>query len=93
MQSPLIQDGGDAKGGSPGSSRSTSARARAPLRVSARQRDEDDGQRLLAINDHEFLVDERDSKGRADAPGFQAGFKKLFRIDLQFAHDVSGTTS
>jgi hypothetical protein len=44
---------------------------------------------IVAINDHEFLVDERDSKGRADAPGSKAAFKKLFRIDLEFAHDVS----
>ena len=45
---------------------------------------------ILAINDHEFLVDERDSKGRADSPPSNAAFKKLYRIDLQFAHDVSG---
>jgi hypothetical protein len=45
---------------------------------------------ILAVNDHEFLVDERDSKGRADAVGSKAGFKKLFIVDLQFAHDVSG---
>jgi hypothetical protein len=45
---------------------------------------------ILAINDHEFLVDERDSKGRADAPGSKAGFKKLYRIDLRYAHDISG---
>jgi Esterase-like activity of phytase len=44
---------------------------------------------ILAVNDHEFLVDERDSKGRADVTGSVAKFKKLFRIDLRYAHDVS----
>src|SRR5262249_45940173 len=33
--------------------------------------------------------DERDSKGRADAPGSKAAFKKLYKVDLQFAHDIS----
>lgn len=37
------------------------------------------------MNDHEFLVDERDSKG-----GKQAQVKKLFLIDLEGASDVSG---
>src|SRR5262249_28501759 len=38
----------------------------------------------------EFLVDERDSKGLADDS--QAGFKKIFRIDLSNAQDVSNLT-
>ena len=42
---------------------------------------------ILAINDHEFLVDERDGKGMGD--GSKAVFKKLFRIDLKGAADVS----
>ena len=44
---------------------------------------------ILAINDHQFLVDERDSKGRADAVGSKAAFKRLYIVDLQVAHDVS----
>jgi len=40
---------------------------------------------ILAVNDHEFLVLERDSK-----KGKDAGFKKLFLIDLVGATDVSG---
>jgi hypothetical protein len=43
---------------------------------------------LVAINDHEFLVDERDSKGLGDDS--TAVFKQLFRIDLDGASDVTG---
>ncbi len=93
MQSPLIQDGGDVKGG-------VTRIVTIDIRTGTTHEyayQLDKGTKttvsdVLAINDHEFLVDERDSKGRADAPGSQAVFKKLFRIDLQFAQDVSGTT-
>jgi hypothetical protein len=43
---------------------------------------------LLAINDHEFLVDERDGKGLGD--NSTAVFKRLFRIDLTGADEVTG---
>jgi hypothetical protein len=43
---------------------------------------------LLAINDHEFLVDERDGKGRGDDS--VAAFKQIFHIDLAGAQDVTG---
>ncbi|QXP89818.1 esterase-like activity of phytase family protein [Methylococcus capsulatus] len=43
---------------------------------------------ILAINDHEFLVDERDGKGLGDDSA--AKVKKLFKIDLAGAADVSG---
>ncbi|WLT30361.1 esterase-like activity of phytase family protein [Geothrix sp. PMB-07] len=43
---------------------------------------------LLAINEHEFLVDERDGKGLGD--GSAAGYKRIYRIDLNGAQDVSG---
>jgi hypothetical protein len=43
---------------------------------------------ILAINNHEFLVDERDGKGLGD--NSSAAVKKLFRIDLAGATDVSG---
>jgi len=49
---------------------------------------------ILAVNDHEFLVDERDGKGRASANN--AKVKQLFKIDLAGAVDVStmdGTTA
>jgi hypothetical protein len=49
---------------------------------------------LLALNDHEFIVDERDGKGLGD--GSKAKVKQLFKIDLQGATDVTemdGTTA
>jgi hypothetical protein len=45
---------------------------------------------VVAINDHELLVDERDGKGLGD--GSVAAYKKLFRIDLGGAQDVSALT-
>jgi hypothetical protein len=42
---------------------------------------------IIALNDHEFVVDERDGKGRAD--GSKAKIKELFRIDLNGATDIS----
>jgi hypothetical protein len=49
---------------------------------------------IVALNNHEFLVDERDGKGRADQNN--AKVKELFKIDLDGAVDVSkmdGTTA
>jgi len=45
---------------------------------------------ILAINDHEFLVDERDGNGLGD--GSQAVFKKIYHIDLTNAQEVSNIT-
>ncbi len=42
---------------------------------------------IVALNNHEFLVDERDGKGRGD--GSNAKIKQLFKIDLAGAVDVS----
>jgi hypothetical protein len=42
---------------------------------------------ILALNNHEFLVDERDGHGRAN--GDAAKVKQLFKIDLDKAVDVS----
>src|SRR5215472_13919834 len=42
---------------------------------------------MLALNDHEFLVDERDGHGRAN--GDNAVVKQLFKIDLSNAVDIS----
>jgi hypothetical protein len=39
---------------------------------------------MLAINDHEFIVEERDNKG-----GEEAKFRKLFKIDIAGCKDVS----
>jgi hypothetical protein len=41
---------------------------------------------IVALNDHEFLVDERDGKGRGDASN--AKVKQIFKIDLKGASDV-----
>jgi len=46
---------------------------------------------IVAINDHEFLVDERDGKGLGD--GSAAAVKQLFKIDLTGATDISGVAS
>jgi hypothetical protein len=42
---------------------------------------------ILAINSHEFLLDERDGKGRGD--GSKAKVKQLFKIDLAGATDIT----
>ena len=93
MQSALIQDGGDVKGGV---TRIITIDIKSgETHEYAYQLDQNTKTTIsdiVAINNHEFLVDERDSKGRADAVGSKAGFKKLFIVDLQFAHDVSGIT-
>jgi hypothetical protein len=49
---------------------------------------------IVAINNHEFLLDERDGKGRGD--GSNAKVKQLFKIDFAGAVDISsmdGTTA
>jgi hypothetical protein len=49
---------------------------------------------IVALNNHEFLVDERHGKGRADQNN--AKVKELFKIDLDGAVDISamdGTTA
>ena len=43
---------------------------------------------IVAINNHEFLVDERDGKGLGD--NSNAAVKQVFRIDLNGAQDISG---
>ena len=45
---------------------------------------------ITAINDHEFLVDERDGAGLGD--GTSAVAKRLFKIDLSGAQDITGLT-
>jgi hypothetical protein len=42
---------------------------------------------IVALNDHQFLVDERDGKGLGD--GSKAAVKQIFKIDLDGAQDVS----
>jgi hypothetical protein len=88
MQSPLIQDGGDVTGGVTRivtiDIRTGRTREYAyPLDTATKTTISD----ILAINNHEFLVDERDSHGLADNSA--AGFKRLYRIDLAGQQDVS----
>lgn len=52
---------------------------------------------IVAINNHQFLVDERDGTGRADTPlltdtASAATVKELFIIDLNGAVDISNVT-
>jgi hypothetical protein len=91
MQSPLIQDGGD--GG----------RANRIVTVDVASgkthqyvydnylADKDktyNSSEILAVNDHVFLVLERDGKGRGD--GSKAVVKRLYKVDLTGADDVTG---
>lgn len=43
---------------------------------------------IVALNNHEFLVDERDGKGLGD--GSKAKVKQLFKIDIDNATDIAG---
>jgi hypothetical protein len=43
---------------------------------------------ITALNDHEFLLDERDGKGLGD--GSTAKVKQIFKIDLTDAFDITG---
>jgi hypothetical protein len=43
----------------------------------------------VALNDHQFVVDERDGKGLGDTVGSVAVVKQLFKIDITGAQDVS----
>ncbi|MGY4515803.1 esterase-like activity of phytase family protein [Lysobacter sp. HA18] len=96
MQSPLAQDGGtnapyvrivaiDTASGMtrqyayPLSNLGTAAKPKYPT-VSE----------VLAINDHELLVDERDGKGFGD--GSSAAYKRVYRIDLTGAATVDTLT-
>ncbi|PWV65639.1 esterase-like activity of phytase family protein [Plasticicumulans acidivorans] len=45
---------------------------------------------IVAINDHEFIIDERDGKGLGDDS--KAKYKMLYRIDLDGATEVSAIT-
>lgn len=43
---------------------------------------------IVAINNHEFLIDERDGKGLGD--NSNAAVKQIFKIDLNGAQDITG---
>lgn len=48
---------------------------------------------ILAINDHEFLVVERDNRSNLQSPPQAPTRKKIYKIDLNGATDVSGIDS
>ena len=48
---------------------------------------------ILAINDHEFLVLERDNRSNLQSPPQAPTRKKIYKIDLTGATDVSGIDS
>jgi hypothetical protein len=90
MQSPLLQDGGTVTG--------TVTRIVAIDIWSGRTREyaypldsvKSTLSEIVAVNDHEFLVDERDSKGLGDDS--VAVVKKIYKIDIAGALDVSSVT-
>ena len=94
MQSPLIQDGG--KGASitriitlDTFSGATHQYAYALTNIgTAKKPKYPSVSDIVAVNEHELLVDERDGKGRGDDSS--AAYKKLYRVDLDGAEDVSG---
>lgn len=91
MQSPLLQDGGD--GGR--ANRIVSI----DIATGATHEFAYDNQigtknynssEILAINNHEFLVLERDGKGLGD--GSNAAIKQLWKVDLDGATDITSIT-
>ncbi|HXP66312.1 MAG TPA: esterase-like activity of phytase family protein [Steroidobacteraceae bacterium] len=97
MQSPLIQDGGTKSGVFTrivtidiASGRVTHQFAYKLESVTGSAISE-----ILAVNDHQFLVDERDTSGFETAPNSNtpAVEKKLFEIDIKGATDVSNIES
>jgi len=91
MQSPLIQDGGD--GGRMNRIVTIERATGATHQYAYDNRLADLGKNynsseLLALNDHEFLVLERDGKGLGDDSS--AVVKRLYKVDIAGATDVSG---
>ena len=89
MQSPLIQDGGD--GGA--------ANRLVKIDIATGQVQQFaynnrigtknfNSSEIVALNDHEFLVLERDGKGLGD--GSKAVVKQVYKVDIAAAEDVSG---
>jgi hypothetical protein len=89
VQSPLIQDGGDG-----GSANRLVKIDIATGSVSQYAYNNKIGTKafnsseIVALNDHEFLVLERDGKGLGD--GSKAAVKQVWKVDIAGAADVSG---
>ncbi|MCE4555915.1 esterase-like activity of phytase family protein [Roseateles cellulosilyticus] len=92
MQSPLIQDGGD--GGSFNRIVKIDVASGAVSQFAFNNvinGKSYNSSELLALNDHELLVLERDGKGLGDgSPGSNAAVKQLIKVDLTGATEVSG---
>ncbi len=88
MQSPLIQDGGDG-----GRSNRIVTIDIATHEVKQYAYDNRVGSKnynsseIFALNDHQFLVLERDGKGLGD--GSSTAFKSIYMVDMNGAEDVS----
>ena len=86
MQSPLLQDGGTSKGSVQNRIVTIDiATGETHEYVYDLSNNKNTVSEIVAINDHEFLIDERDGNGGTDAK-----FKQLVRVDLAGATDVSG---
>ncbi len=93
MQSPLIQDGGD--GGRANRIVTIDVNSGTTHQYAYDNFLSDTGKaynasEILALNDHEFLVLERDGKGLGD--GSNAVVKRIYKVDLAGAFDVAGLT-
>ena len=89
MQSPLLQDGGD--GGQYNRIVTIDIASGATKQVAYNNQvggKNYNSSELLALDDHEFLVLQRDGKGLGDDSS--AVFKQLRKIDIAGAADVSG---
>ena len=93
MQSPLIQDGGD--GGRMNRIVTIDIATGATHEYAydnylADKAKTYNSSEIVAINDHEFMVLERDGKGLGDTAGSQAVVKRIYKVDLNGATDVTG---
>lgn len=89
MQSPLIQDGGDGARFNRIVSIDTVTGNTRQFAYDSRIGSKNyNSSEILALNDHQFLVLERDGKGLGD--GSNAGLKQMRFVDLAGATDVGG---
>lgn len=91
MQGPLLQDGGD--GGRVNRIVTIDVATHAVHQYAYDNRVNGknfNSSEILAVNDHQFLVLERDGKGLGD--NSTTAFKQIYLVDLTGAQDVSGLT-
>ena len=89
MQSPLIQDGGDGGRSNRIVTIDIATHAVKQFAYDNRANGKNyNSSEIFALNDHQFLVLERDGKGLGD--GSSTAFKSIYMVDLSGAEDVSG---